>query len=122
MKTPNLTQRLYQALTSSTPPPGPPYISTTNFASLRAGPGNTKPLHAADGEGITGVTSFRISTKDRSFVDEVHYKGWTVKLADWLHLSNADDPNRPIVAQVFRCWISEDLCLRSSHLDTCHVC
>ncbi|KAL0067984.1 hypothetical protein AAF712_004887 [Marasmius tenuissimus] len=102
-----LLQRLYQALTSADPPPGPPYSSTTNFASLKAGPGNVKPVHG-DGEGAAGVTSHRVLTRDKTFVDEVHYKGWSVKLADWLHLSNPDDPSRPIIAQVFRCWTSEE--------------
>ncbi|KAI3602360.1 rsc complex protein [Moniliophthora roreri] len=102
-----LLQRLYQALTSSNPPSGPPYSSTTNFASLKAGPGNVKPVHG-DGEGVAGVTNHRVLTRDKIIVDEVHYKGWTIKLADWLHLSNPDDPSRPIIAQVFRCWISEE--------------
>ncbi|KAK7019739.1 hypothetical protein VNI00_017979 [Paramarasmius palmivorus] len=102
-----LLQRLYQALTSSNPPSGPPYSSTTNFASLKAGPGNVKPVHG-DGEGVAGVTNHRVVTKDKTIVDEVHYKGWTIKLADWLHLSNPDDPSRPIIGQVFRCWVSEE--------------
>ncbi|KAF7971438.1 hypothetical protein HWV62_21208 [Athelia sp. TMB] len=108
-----LLQRLYQALTSSNPPPGPPYSSPTNFASLRAGPGTARPVHAthtADPEGgVPGVTTFRVSNKDRTFVDEVHYKGWSVRLGDWLHLSNPDDPSRPIVAQVFKCWVSDEI-------------
>ncbi|RDB21230.1 Chromatin structure-remodeling complex subunit rsc1 [Hypsizygus marmoreus] len=103
-----LLQRLYQALMSPTPPPGPPYHTTTNFAALRAGPGHVKPVHGAEGEGVPGVTTHRVLTKDRTFVDELHYKGWTVKLADWLHLANPDDPSRPIIAQVFRCWISDE--------------
>ncbi|KAF9007885.1 hypothetical protein BDQ17DRAFT_1455107 [Cyathus striatus] len=103
-----LLQRLYQSLTSEHPLPGPPYLSSTNFASLRAGPGTAKPVHGPDAEGVPGVTSHRVSTKDRTFVDEVHYKGWSVKLADWLHLSNPDDPSRPIIGQVFRCWVSDE--------------
>ncbi|KDQ52954.1 hypothetical protein JAAARDRAFT_80856 [Jaapia argillacea MUCL 33604] len=103
-----LLQRLYQALTSSSPPSGPPYISSTNFASLRAGPGMAKPLHSTDTEGVPGVTTFRVSTKDRTFVDEVHYKGWTMRLADFLHLSNPDDPSRPIVGQIFKCFVSDE--------------
>ena len=51
---------------------------------------------------------FRVSLRDRKIVDEVHFKGWTVRLADWLHLRNADDPSRPIIGQVFKCYISED--------------
>ncbi|EMD41459.1 hypothetical protein CERSUDRAFT_110034 [Gelatoporia subvermispora B] len=101
-------QRLYHALTSLNPPSGPPYTSTTNFASLRAGPGTAKPLHTTDTEGVPGVTTFRVSTKDRTFVEEVHFKGWSVRLADWLHLSNPDDPSRPIIGQVFRCYISDE--------------
>lgn len=61
-----------------------------------------------DSDGQPGVTTFRVSNKDRKFVDEVEYKGWSVRLADWLHLANPDDPSRPIVAQVFKCWVSEE--------------
>ncbi|KDR68767.1 hypothetical protein GALMADRAFT_256616 [Galerina marginata CBS 339.88] len=102
-----LLQRLYQALTSPNPP-APPYISSTNFAALRAGPGNVKPVHGPDGEGVTNVTTHRVLTRDRTFVDEVNYKGWKIKLADWVHLSNPDDPSRPIIGQVFRCWVSDE--------------
>ncbi|KZT09072.1 uncharacterized protein LAESUDRAFT_723382 [Laetiporus sulphureus 93-53] len=101
-------QRLYHALTSLNPPPGPPYTSTTYFASLRAGPGTAKPLHTTDTEGVPGVTTFRVSTKDRTFVDEVQFKGWSIRLADWLHLSNPDDPSKPIIGQVFKCYISDE--------------
>ncbi|TCD68597.1 hypothetical protein EIP91_010388 [Steccherinum ochraceum] len=101
-------QRLYHALTSPTPPSGPPYTSPIHFASLRAGPGNVKPLHTIDAEGVPGVTSFRVSNRERTFVESVQFKGWTVKVADWLHLSNPDDPGRPIIAQVFKCWLSEE--------------
>ncbi|TEB29250.1 hypothetical protein FA13DRAFT_1734922 [Coprinellus micaceus] len=104
-----LLQRLYQALTSPNPPIGPPYVSETHFAGLITGPGNVKPVHGADSEGIPNVTTHRVSSKDRQFVDELNYKGWTIKLADWLHLANADDPSRPIVGQVFRCWVSDEL-------------
>ncbi|KAH8111512.1 hypothetical protein DFH11DRAFT_1613715 [Phellopilus nigrolimitatus] len=106
-----LLQRLYQALTSPTPLSGPPYTSQTYFSSIRAGPGTARPVHgssATDADLVSGVTTFRISTRDRRFVDEVYYKGWTIRLADWLHLANPDDPGRPIVAQVFKCWVSEE--------------
>ncbi len=52
------------------------------------------------------MTTYRVIHKDRKFVDELNYKGWNVRLADWVHLSNPDDPSRPIIAQVFRCWVS----------------
>ncbi|KAM6497751.1 hypothetical protein JOM56_005699 [Amanita muscaria] len=103
-----MLQRLYNAITSPSPPPGPPYVSETNFASLRAGPGNTKPVHGSDGEGVPGVTTYRVINKDRTFVEELSYKGWNLRLGDWVHLCNPDDPSRPIIAQVFRCWVSEE--------------
>ncbi|KAI0307427.1 hypothetical protein B0F90DRAFT_1673495 [Multifurca ochricompacta] len=104
-----LLQRLYQALTSPSPPSGPPYISPTNFASLRAGPGTARPLHSSsDSEKLPAVTTFRVSSKDRTFVDEVTYRGWSIKLAEWLHLSNPDDPSKPIIAQVFKCYVSDE--------------
>lgn len=59
-------------------------------------------------DGVPGVTTFRVSMKDRQFVDQVDYKGWTVRLADWLHMANPDDPSRPIIGQVFKCWVSEE--------------
>lgn len=55
-----------------------------------------------------GVTMFRVSSKDRTFVEDLHHKGWTLRLGDWVHLSNPDDASRPIIGQVFRCFISED--------------
>lgn len=96
-------KRFYQALTSSTPPGGPPYKTTTNWASLPAGPGTAKPLNAAEGETSRAVTTFRVSTKDRKFVEEVEYRGWKIRVADWLHLCNPDDPTKPIIGQVFKC-------------------
>ncbi|KAI0638927.1 hypothetical protein C8Q77DRAFT_1078438 [Trametes polyzona] len=99
-------QRLYHALTSPNPPQ-PPYASATKFAALPAGPGIAKPLHDSV-ESDARVTTFRVATKDRKIIDEIQYKGWTIRLADWLHLSNPDDPSRPIVGQVFKCFLSQD--------------
>lgn len=73
---------------------------------------------------MPNVTTHRVLTRDRSFVDELNYKGWSIKLADWVHLSNPDDPSRPIIGQVFRCWVSEELyvlylafdCLSDAHV------
>lgn len=100
-------QRFYQAL-ASPKPPASPHSSPTKFASLPAGPGTATPLHSGEGDPAMRVTTFRVSEKDKKIADEVTYKGWTVRLADWLHLSNPDDPSRPIVAHVFRCFVSED--------------
>ena len=78
------------------------------FASLPAGLGTATPLHSNEGDPATRVTTFRVSEKEKKNVDEVNYKGWTIRLADWLHLSNPDDPSRPIVAHVLRCFVSEE--------------
>ena len=101
-------KRFYQALTSTNPPSGPPYKTTSNWASLPAGPGTAKPMNAAEGETSRAVTTFRVSTKDRKFVEEVEYRGWKIRVADWLHLCNPDDPSKPIVGQVFKCYQLEE--------------
>ena len=101
-------KRFYQALTSINPPSGPPYKTMTNWASLPAGPGTAKPLNSAEGETLRAVTTFRVSTKDRKFVEEVEYRGWKIRVADWLHLCNSDDPSKPIIGQVFKCYQLEE--------------
>ncbi|KAF9527101.1 hypothetical protein CPB83DRAFT_856749 [Crepidotus variabilis] len=102
-----LLQRLYHALTGFHRMKAP-YISSTNFAASRAGPGYVKPLSTSDADGVPNVTTHRVLTRDRVFVEEVNYKGWKVRLADWVHLANPEDPSRPIVGQVFRCWVSDE--------------
>ena len=62
----------------------------------------------ADSDDMPGIIDFCISTKDRTFVDEVHYKGRTIRLGDWLHLSDPNDPSHPIVRHVFKCWILDE--------------
>ena len=81
---------------------------------MPAGPGTATPINSAEGDASTGVTMFRVSLKDRKIVDEVHFKGWIVRLADWLHLSNPDDPSRPIIGQVFKCFVFDDGCVVAS--------
>jgi chromatin structure-remodeling complex subunit RSC1/2 len=74
-------------------------VSTSNFASLRGGPASK----------VENVTSFRVSAKDRTFAEEVYYKGWSFRQADWVHVSNPDDPTKPVMGQVFKCWISDEM-------------
>ena len=105
---PTVPKRFYQALTSSNPPSGPPYKTTTNWASLPVGPRTAKPMNAAKGGTSRAVTTFRVATKDRKFLEEVEYRGWGIRVGDWVHLCNPDDPSKPIVGHVFKCYQSED--------------
>jgi len=57
---------------------------------------------------VPNVTSHRVLTKDRAFVEELHFKGWKLRIADWVHLANPDEPSRPIIGQIFRCWLSDE--------------
>lgn len=70
---------------------------------MAAGPSSSK----SGGEGAN-FSSLRMLAKAKTAVDELHYKGWSVKLGDWVHISNPDDPARPIPGQVFKCWTSTD--------------
>src|ERR1700742_4606027 len=99
---------MYQQLMTSNPPPTPATFSPIYFSSVPAGPGTAKPLHSADSTIEDGVTTFRISSKDRTFTEEVEYKGMNYTIGDWVHLANPDDPSRPIVAQIFKTWTSDE--------------
>lgn len=68
---------------------------------------STSATDENDGSNATSTTHHVPPTRGRTFVEEVNYKGWKVKLGDWVHLSNPDDPSKPIVGQVFKCWTSE---------------
>lgn len=90
-----ILQRMYSALTCSHPllpsasgtvPPSP-----TAFAGLPAGPGNAKSFHetnqqmkagAAPEEVGLGVTTFRVGTRGRIFLDEARWKGVAYRLGE----------------------------------------
>ncbi|KAJ3881339.1 hypothetical protein F5051DRAFT_397383 [Lentinula edodes] len=124
-----ILQRLYQSLTSPylpdrpKPNSGPPYSSETNFASLRVGPGRPNP-HQSQNPSVaeenptltSGLKQIHTIMENRTFLDQVKYKGWTVRVGDWVHLANGSDmysgtgagagggAGRPIVAQVWKVW------------------
>ncbi|KAG8979217.1 hypothetical protein FRB90_008184, partial [Tulasnella sp. 427] len=100
--------RLYQGLTSSAGAAAA--INRTaehNFASIPAGPGFAKPLHSAGSTSRDAVTTYRIQNKDRSFTEEITFKGMTYKSGDYVHLMNPNDPSRLIIGQVFKLWIPD---------------
>ncbi|KAF8588485.1 hypothetical protein K439DRAFT_1384573 [Ramaria rubella] len=103
-----LLQRLYHLLTS---PPLPNIVpaTTSNFSSIAAGPGVARPLHSQPSESLSShaVTTFRIPTKDRVFTEELTHKGMSIRVGDWVHLMNPDEPARPIIAQVFKTWVPD---------------
>jgi chromatin structure-remodeling complex subunit RSC1/2 len=70
---------------------------------LVAGPAIVKPFPASstaatsttadenEGGGVSNATATTYlvpPTRDRTFVEEVNYKGWKLKIGDWVHLSN----------------------------------
>ncbi|KAJ4475727.1 hypothetical protein J3R30DRAFT_3735574 [Lentinula aciculospora] len=120
-----ILQRLYQSLTSPYLPDRPkpdlglPYTSETNFAGLSVGPGRPIPrIHQnlPENEEVLMVASgsqqIYTITGNRVFLDQAKYKGWTIRVGDWVHLANGCDARsgtggsagRPIVAQVWKVW------------------
>jgi chromatin structure-remodeling complex subunit RSC1/2 len=74
---------MYHQLTS----PDPSNSSGHNFASVAAGPGNAKPLRSAESTNEDGVTSFRISSKERQFTELASFKGQTYRVGEHKTLS-----------------------------------
>lgn len=107
-----LFQRMFQQLLTTSPPASPPAFSPNYFSSIPAGPGTAK---APSPNSITiseyGVPQPKLSNKARKRTDSLTYKGQVYSVGDWVHLSNPDDPMRPIVGQVYRTWISEEKCV-----------
>ncbi|KAG8905231.1 hypothetical protein FRC01_008422, partial [Tulasnella sp. 417] len=104
-----ILQRLYQGLTSSSAAATAlTRTSNQNFASIPAGPGFAKPLHSAGSTSQDAVTTYRIQNKDRSFTDEIIFKGMTYKSGDYVHLMNPNDASRPVIGQIFKLWIPDN--------------
>ena len=82
-----------------------PALSSTTASTSASAPADE--LEGGGVSNVTAITHHAPPTRDRTFVEEVNYKGWKLKLGDWVHLSNPDDPSKPIVGQVFKCWTSE---------------
>ncbi|KAJ3758758.1 RSC complex protein [Lentinula raphanica] len=121
-----ILQRLYQNLTSPYPPErlklgSSSYSSETNFAALRVGPGRVSRSdlqNSSQKEPVFASGSKRIHTisENQIFLEQVRYKGWTIRVGDWVHLANGSDVysatsagggggvGRPIVAQVWKIW------------------
>ncbi|KAG8856813.1 hypothetical protein FRB96_006317 [Tulasnella sp. 330] len=100
-------QRFYQGLTSSATARN--LLSTTasaHYSSVPAGPGYAKPLHHAQDSGA-GVTTYRIQNKDRTFIRNVWFKGVEYRMGDYVHLIHPDDPERPIIGQIFKCYVPD---------------
>lgn len=100
-------QRLYHGMTSPSPlsfgSGGIPPPTPTHFSSIAAGPGRARPQSEVDGP--LGITSQKVSIKDRTFTPEARHKGLTYKTGDFIHLINPDDPSKPIIAQIFKTYI-----------------
>ncbi|CAO1614912.1 unnamed protein product [Sympodiomycopsis kandeliae] len=66
-----------------------------NFASVPFGPGEATRGQASD-------LTTRPVIRGKTYYTHAHHKGYTFRVGDWVHLMNATDPGKPIVAQVFK--------------------
>ena len=105
----NRLKRMYQQLLTANPPSSPPTFSQHYFSSISSGPGVAKAPTASSvilsEQGIPFPKSF---SKKRKYTDDIAYKGLKYAAGDWVHLSNPDDPTKPIVGQVFKTWVSDE--------------
>ncbi|KAK4703189.1 chromatin structure-remodeling complex subunit RSC1/2, partial [Phenoliferia sp. Uapishka_3] len=102
-------QRLYQELTKRVSHLTPPRaLNLSSLSSVPSGPGNlqsqnraTSPGGTADGDG-KGLVTTRVTLKDKIVLDGINYKGDILRVGDWVHLINPDNPAKPIIAQIFK--------------------
>ncbi|SCV72636.1 BQ2448_4173 [Microbotryum intermedium] len=95
-------QRVYQELTKrvSSLTPRPQNLTLPALSSVKLGPGNCEGKDPVDGEPKTAQT--RISMKDKIFLDHINFKGQVLRVGDWCHLLNPENPAKPIIAQIFK--------------------
>ncbi|KAA1107242.1 hypothetical protein PGT21_007563 [Puccinia graminis f. sp. tritici] len=91
-------KRLYQELTqgdgSQTLRDSIPVGAARKLASVTMGPGNRLHLPRND-------EPVKLKAKDKILLEGIHHKGDYMRIGDWVHIFNPDDPSRPIVAQIF---------------------
>lgn len=100
-----MLRRLYQELTKGdgsvaledTIPVG----SCRKLSTVTMGPGNKYALPKNDDQ-------LKLRAKDKIILDGIRYKSDVFKTGDWVHLSNPDNPARPIVGQVFHTYKRSD--------------
>ncbi|KAH9820670.1 hypothetical protein DFH28DRAFT_923937 [Melampsora americana] len=93
-----MLRRLYQELTKGdgsialedTVPVG----ACRKLSTVTMGPGNKYSLPKNDDQ-------LKLRAKDKVILDGIRYKSDVFKTGDWVHLSNPDNPARPIVGQIF---------------------
>ncbi|GAA6003570.1 hypothetical protein JCM10207_000393 [Rhodosporidiobolus poonsookiae] len=54
-----------------------------------------------------GATA-RPTTKDKIFLESVNIKGETLRVGDWVHLFNPDNPAKPVIAQIWNTYKRAD--------------
>ncbi|POY72927.1 hypothetical protein BMF94_4003 [Rhodotorula taiwanensis] len=106
-------QRLYQELTKndSSADRSVESASAASLASVSGGPGNV--LHSKGEDGAQGSdyknrATTRPTTRDKIFLDGIHFKGQTLRTGDWVHLLNPDSPGKPIIAQIWKTYKKPD--------------
>ncbi|KAL8276216.1 hypothetical protein RQP46_011377 [Phenoliferia psychrophenolica] len=107
-------QRLYQELTKPVS-----HVSPANshalgsLSSIRKGPGNdVQPTASAsspggavgdaEGGGGKGNKSGGFSLEGKVLLNGVHFKGQMIRVGDWVHILNPDNPAKSIIAQIFK--------------------
>lgn len=91
-------KRLYQELTqgngTQTLKDSFPVGTAKKLASVTMGPGNRSHLPRND-------EPVKLRAKDKILLEGIHLKGDYLRIGDWVHLFNPDDPSRPIIGQIF---------------------
>ncbi|WAQ92804.1 hypothetical protein PtA15_17A286 [Puccinia triticina] len=91
-------KRLYQELTqgdgTQTLRDSIPVGTAKKLASVTMGPGNRLHLPRND-------EPVKLKAKDKVLLEGIHHKGDYIRIGDWVHIFNPDDPSRPIIGQIF---------------------
>ncbi|GAA5854738.1 hypothetical protein JCM8547_004051 [Rhodosporidiobolus lusitaniae] len=63
---------------------------------------------ALAGSDFKSRATARPTTKDKVFLDAINFKGDVLRVGDWVHLWNADNPAKPVIAQIWKTYKRSD--------------
>ncbi|GAA5841640.1 hypothetical protein JCM11251_004238 [Rhodosporidiobolus azoricus] len=60
------------------------------------------------GTDLKSRATARPTTKDKIFLDGINFKGDVLRVGDWVHLFNPDNPAKPVIAQIWKVYKRPD--------------
>ncbi|GAA5913718.1 hypothetical protein JCM6882_002325 [Rhodosporidiobolus microsporus] len=103
-----MLQRLYQELTRRKSALERSAGTDSTSAFTASGPSSVKREDDLGVSDLKSRATTRPTTKDKIFLDGINFKGDVLRVGDWVHLLNPDNPAKPVIAQIWKVYKRPD--------------